>query len=65
MVKKYRYGYNDFKGKFNNSNPDNEKPDRFFNNCYAEDVGLVFQTTFFASTYTRHYERRLSEYHLE
>ena len=54
-----------FKGKFNNTNSDDDKPDRFWNNCYAEDVGLVFQTIFFVSTYEQHYERRLSEYHLE
>ncbi len=54
-----------FKGRFNKTNPDDDEPDRFLNNCYAKDVGLIFQTIFFASNYETHYERRLLDYHLE
>lgn len=54
-----------FKGRFNSTNPNDNFPDRFLNNYYAKDVGLVLETTFFVNSFSRHYERRLTEYHIE
>ena len=54
-----------FKGRFYSTIPNNNDPDRFLDNCYAEDVGLVFQTVFYASAFGFHYERRLADFHLE
>ena len=54
-----------FKGRFYSTTPGNNDPDRFIDNCYAENVGIVFQTIFFASQFGVHYERRLSDFHLE
>lgn len=54
-----------FKGRVYSTTPGNNDPDRYIHNCYAENVGIVFQTIFFASQFGVHYERRLSDYHLE
>ncbi len=54
-----------YKGRVQNTDPNNDKPDRFMHNCYADNVGLVFQTIFYSSSYETHFERRLSDYHLE
>ena len=55
----------DFQGKFASSDPSQNYPERILHNCYAKEVGIVFQNVFFASNTTHTFERRLSAYHLE
>jgi hypothetical protein len=54
-----------FKGRVYSTNPNNNNPDRFLDKCYSENIGIVFQTIFYASQHGVHFERRLSNYHLE
>ena len=54
-----------FKGRVFSTDPNDNHPDRFIDNCYSENVGIVFQSIFYASQFDVHYERRLSDFHLE
>jgi len=54
-----------FKGRFFSTDPNDNRPDRFIDNCYSENVGIVLQSIFYASQFDVRYERRLSDFHLE